>query len=68
MNESPRWLLSKGRVHDAHKIVFGKKLDENDLEYLEQRSDSKKEILPDRQTGEVICICVDNNLYILLII
>lgn len=28
MNESPRWLISKGREEKAYKILFNKKVDD----------------------------------------
>lgn len=30
MKESPRWLISKGRVEEAYRVVFKKK---NDIEF-----------------------------------
>lgn len=47
MKESPRWLLSKGRVEDAYRVVFKKKLDDTELSeklHLAKQSDAIAEV------------------------
>ncbi|KAJ6637384.1 Solute carrier family 22 member 16 [Pseudolycoriella hygida] len=46
LDESPRWLMSKGKFSQAYKIVFGKSMDENESMELERakerRADNSK--------------------------
>lgn len=42
LNESPRWLISKGREQDAYKILFKKELDFPEKEKLKSKALQEK--------------------------